>query len=125
MWRMLILLFLFFPLGCSAIRGNIQSVVAEDVKNYETSVQIAKDLLKTWRLNSGFIRGSLGDKLNQFPAEVIKAMNDLDRLAAKKEIDDFDLGYSLGARVRLMGALIQNTLKQYAPEVLKYLPLVF
>jgi hypothetical protein len=95
------------------------------VKNYEASVQIAKDLLKTWRLNSGFIRGSLGDKLNQFPAEAIKAMNDLDRLAAKKEIDDFDLGYSLGARVRLMGAIIQNTLKQYAPEVLKYIPMVF
>jgi hypothetical protein len=122
---MLILLFLFLSLGCSAIRGNIQSIVAEDVKNYEASVQIAKDLLKTWRLNSGFIRGSLGDKLNQFPAEAIKAMNDLDRLAAKKEIDDFDLGYSLGARVRLMGAIIQNTLKQYAPEVLKYIPMVF
>src|SRR4030042_709416 len=120
MWLILILLLLLSSLGCSAIRGNIQAVVAEDVKNYETSVQIAKDLLKTWRLNSGFIRGSLGDRLNQFPAEVIKAMNDLDRLAAKKDIDDFDLGYSLGARVGLMGALITNTLKQYAHEVLKY-----
>ncbi len=124
MWRWILIAILFLSLSaCSAIRKDIKLVVDEDVKNYNASIHISKELLKTWRLNSGFIRGSLGDKINQFPVEVKRAMDELDALAIKPNPDDYDLGYSLGARLRLMGAMITNVLKQYAPDVLKYLPI--
>ena len=52
-------------------------------------------------------------------------MAELDALAEKKDLNDFDLGYSLGTRVRLMGAMVQNIIKQYAPEVLQYFPIAY
>ncbi len=126
-----LLFFLFFVVclalcsGCSYLRSGMVSLSKEDLANAEAMRTTAGNLLSTWKMNSGFIRGALGDKINQFPAEVVKAMAELDALAEKKDLNDFDLGYSLGTRVRLMGAMIQNVVKQYAPEVLQYFPIAF
>lgn len=125
MKKVLIITVLAFSLSCTSIRGNLVSLSEQDIKNAETSRVVAKNLLSTWKLNSGFIRGALGDRINQLPVGVVKALDELDLLAEKTGPNDFDLGYSLGLRVRLLGELVANALKLYAPEVLQYLPLTF
>ena len=123
MKKIFILFLLPLFLGCTAMQKSIISLSKTDIKNAETSRVLAKNLLSTWKINSGFIRGSLGDRINKMPAEIVKAMDELDKISEKTEWNDFELGYSLGVRVRLLGELIINCLKIYAPDVLKYIPL--
>ncbi len=124
--KWILALFLVVSLiGCASIRGDLIQLSQEDLANAEASRTIAKNLLLTWNLNSGFVRGALGDRLNQLPAEAVKAMDELDSLAGKIEWTDNELGRSLGFRVRLLGEVVTNALKLYAPEVLKYLSLAF
>ncbi len=112
--------------GCAGMRGDIVKITEEDKLNAETSRTAAKNLLSTWAVNSGFVRGSLGpDRMNALPMGVVKAMDELDVLAAKTIWTDFELGYSLGLRVRLLSEIVAQALKLYAPEVLRYLPLAF
>jgi hypothetical protein len=120
------MLFAFFMAGCAGTRGDIVKITEEDKLNAETSRTAAENLLSTWSINSGFIRGSLGpDRMNALPMGVVKAMDELDILAAKTTWTDFELGYSLGLRVRLLSEIVAQALKLYAPEVMKYIPLVF
>jgi hypothetical protein len=125
MKKIIILILAFGLIGCGTIRGSLISISEEDLKNAETTRVVAQNLLKTWKINSGFIRGSLGDRINQLPKGVVLAMEELDALADKTTWTDFELGYSVGVRVRLLGELVAQALKLYAPEVLKYIPLVF
>lgn len=112
-------------MGCTSLQKSALKISSVDLKNAEVSRQVAKDLLSTWKLNSGFIRGSLGDGINQFPHEAIQAMDKLDELSEKTEWNDFDLGYSLGARVRLAGELVVQAIKHYFPKLLEYITLPF
>lgn len=123
MKKIFILILLSLCLGCTAMQKSIISLSKTDIKNAETSRILAKNLLSTWKINSGFIRGALGDRINKMPAEIVKAMDELDKISEKTEWNDFELGYSLGVRARLLGELIINCLKIYAPDVLKYIPL--
>ena len=111
-----------FTSGCSVIRKEIVKMGQWDIKNAEASRQVAKDILSTWLLNSGFIRASLGEGMGKLPNQAVKAMDELDLLAAKTEWSDFELGSSLGLRVRMLGSLIVSTLQQYFPGVLKDVP---
>jgi len=108
--------------GCSAIRKEIVNVGQWDVKNAESTRKLAKDFLSTWSLNSGFIRASLGENIGKLPHQAVQAMDELDILATKTEWSDFELGSSLGLRVRMLGSLIVSTLQQYFPNILKDVP---
>ena len=110
--------------ACAGQFQGIGSIGQLDLQNAIETRKLARDLLSTWRLNSGFIRGTLGPKLQELPASIVMAMDELDKLALKdpSQWDDFDLGYSLGVRVRMLSAIIQNALKLYAPEVLQFVP---
>jgi hypothetical protein len=113
-------------IGCSGMRKDIIAIVNEDVKNAEMSRDVAKKMLGTWLINSGFIRGSLGPaRMNELPKGVVDAMDDLDKLAIKKEWTDKELGTSIGLRVRLLSEIVAQALKLYAPEVMKYIPMAF
>lgn len=105
-------------IGCA----TMQVISEQDLKNAETSKIVAKNLLSTWKLNSGFIRGALGTRILELPFQAVSAMNELDELAEKTNLTDYDLGYSLGLRVRALGAVVQEAFRLYAPEILKYLP---
>lgn len=120
--KTLFLLLILFLSGCSTIHDWTSQAGAIDIKNYDASKKLAQDLLKTWQLNSGVIRGALGEKLMEFPAGVVGAMNELDRLSKLETPTDFELGYSLGARVRMLGAIVQEALRLYSPEILKFIP---
>lgn len=112
-------------IGCAGMRGDIVKITEEDKLNAETFRTAAKNLVSTWAINSGFIKGSLGDRINQLPVGVVNAMDELDVLAAKTNWTDFELGYSLGLRIRLLSEIVAQALKLYAPEVLKYIPMTF
>lgn len=111
--------------GCASMGKGIIDIANEDAANAEISKEVANKFLKTWSINSGFVRGSLGDRINQLPVGVVKAMDELDALAAKTSWTDFELGYSLGLRIRLLSEIVAQALKLYAPEVLKYIPMTF
>ena len=120
-----LLLFIFvlvFTPGCSTISRGIVGLGQWDVKNAEATKKMAKDFLSTWPLNSGFIRASLGENIDKLPHQAVKAMDELDALAVKTGWSDFELGSSLGLRVRMLGSLIVATLQQYFPNVLKDIP---
>jgi len=118
-----VLLAFCMAVSCAAIRKDLVKLSEEDLKNAETTRVVAKNLLSTWKLNSGFIKGALGARLNEMPQSVITTLQELDTLADKKDqLTDYDLGYSVGLRVRMLSTMVQQTLKNYAPEVLKYLP---
>jgi len=125
MKKIFILILALCLLGCTSLQKSVIKVSEVDLKNAEASRTAGKNLLSTWKLNSGFIRGTLGDRLNQFPHEAVKAMDELDKLSEKTELNDFDLGYSLGARVRLLGEMVVQALKHYFPKVLEYITLPF
>ncbi len=116
------LLMVMFLASCASIRGDIVAFSKEDLKNATTSRTVAKNLLKTWKLNSGFIRGALGTNIDQLPQQAIQAMNELDKLADKKDLNDYDLGYSLGLRIRALNSVVQEAIRIYAPNILDYLP---
>lgn len=121
----LIIMILFLLSGCAEMRKSIIQITEEDKLNAETSKVAAMNMLSTWLINSGFVRGSLGDRLNQLPVGVIKAMDELDALAVKTQWTDFELGYAIGLRVRLLTEIVAQAIKLYAPEVLKYIPMTF
>jgi hypothetical protein len=124
--KWILILFLVVSLvGCTSLQKSAIKVSKIDLKNAEASRIAGKNLLSTWKLNSGFIRGTLGDRLNQFPHEAVKAMDELDKLAEKTELTDFDLGYSLGARVRLLGEMVVQAIQHYFPKLLEYITLPF
>ena len=110
--------------GCSLYRESLLEMSREDVKNAEAVREAADNFKSTWNLNSGFIRGALGDRINEFPAQFSIAMDELDELAPPEYVplSDYELGYSLGLRVRTLESLVQDALKIYAPDILKYLP---
>ncbi len=128
MKRILLILVLISILsfGCAGMRGDIVKIVDEDAANAVISREVAKKLLSSWLINSGFVRGSLGPgRMAELPKGVVDSMDELDKLAKQTIWTDFELGTSLGLRVRLLSEIVAQALKLYAPEVLRYLPLVF
>jgi len=125
------ILICFVLCGCSTLRENATDISGEEVKNLEAARQVAKDYLAIWHMQSGFIKGALGPRMDEMPAQAVAAINELDQLSEQlnstdpNEIKDYDLGLSLGLRVRLLGAVVQEALKMYAPDVLDLIPLLF
>ncbi len=95
------------------------------MQNAERSRQIARDLMKTWKLNSGFIRDTIGARLYQMPWQFVKTVDDMDALADKPELTDLELGQSLGLRLRMIYLGAQGLVKELAPDLLRYIPAIF
>ena len=119
------IIFLAGLTSCGAIRKDLIKLSESDLKNAETTRIVAQNMLKTWQINSGFIKGVMGLKMMELPAAILNAFEELDALAIKAEkgkLNDFELGYSLGIRIRMLSAVVQQAINQYAPEILQYLP---
>ncbi len=116
------ILALTFVTSCATVRQGFLEVSQEEVKNVETAREVAKNYLEIWPMQSGLIRGALGTSISEMPAVAIVAMDQLDRLASKKdEYTDLELGYSLGLRVRMMNQIVIQALRIFAPDVLTLL----
>lgn len=119
---LILVLVLFFVVGCGAMRKGLIELSKQDVKNAEAVREAATNFLSTWLINSGFIRGALGERIEEFPAQFITAMNRLDTIAVGAPPTDYILGYSLGLRVRTLETLVQEALKAYAPDIFRLIP---
>ncbi len=111
-------------LGC-ATTGNQIDLGKWDKQNAAVTRQYAKDLLETWRLNSGFLRGAIGDEtIKRLPCDCVSAWLQLDILASApiEQLTDYQLGYSLGLRVKMLTQLVLEGIRQYAPQAMKYVP---
>ena len=108
--------------GCAWLRETGIGLTEEDLLNAEAARVIAKNLLETWPINSGFIRGALGPRMKQLPLEVAEAMDELDKYAAQTEWTDYELGYTLGCRVRMLSELVMAAIKSFAPKVFAAMP---
>ena len=124
--------------ACASINPQISKF---DLANYEANKQLAKDQLITWSFNSGFISGmGLTNKI-AFPIKngeelraiinsptALLALNDLDEICKKlgywKDVD-FDLGFSLGTKVRAGSQVAIQFVKDFFPQLMKYAPILF
>lgn len=124
--RMMLLICLTFCLcSCQAMRQTALDISIEEVENAKATREVALNYLKGWPVWSGLIRGALGPQMQELPLQAVEAMNELDDLATNvDECSDHELGYSLGLRIRLLSAVIIETLKFYAPELLEFVPII-
>lgn len=108
------------------VRETAIGISEEEVLNVKAAREVALNYLKIWPIQSGFIKGALGSRIDELPAQAVMAMEELDQLASEdpNTHTDYDLGLSLGLRVRLLGSIVQEALKTYAPDVLDMLPIL-
>lgn len=116
-----IMIFAIAISGCATIRDISET----EIENLVITREIAKNYIEIWPMQSGFIRGAMGDRLNEMPAQAIAALDELDILCEQhpdpNEIDDCNLGRSLGLRFRICSAALKEAISQFAPEILRYL----
>jgi hypothetical protein len=122
---MVAVLALLLVTGCAMTRQCAKAISTENVKNAETIREVSQNCLSVWNIQSGFIKGALGYRINELPNEAIEAIKELDRLASLPELTDYELGLFLGLKVRLLSSVVQKTLEKYAPDVIDLMPLVF
>lgn len=126
MRRLIVLIIpLLFFAGCALTRQGATEISTENVKNAETIKEVSLNCLSVWPIQSGFIKGALGNRINELPNEAIQAIDELDRLAELPEQTDYELGLFLGLKVRMLSSVVQETLEKYAPDVIDLLPLIF
>lgn len=117
--------------GCQSMRNTAIGISESEVKNLYATQIVARNYLKIWPMQSGFIHGLMAHRQGEFPEHVVEAINELDQLAADlaatdpNEINDYDLGISLGYRVRLIGAVVEETVRAYSPDLLDVIPILY
>ena len=117
--------------GCAVAREGAIKVSASEVKNNVAAKEVALNYLEIWPMQSGFIHGLMEHRQGEFPEHVVDAINKLDDLSSKLNTNDpnlildYDLGLSLGLRVRLIGAVAEEVVRAYAPDLLALVPLLF
>ena len=126
MKKLMIFLVCVVLCGCATLRKSAIDISIEEVENAKATREVAINYLQIWPIQSGFIKGALGHRMDEFPAQAVEAIKELDQLAANDPNDmvDYELGLSLGLRVRLLGSVVLEALKTYAPDVLELLPLI-
>ncbi len=122
---LLVCLSLLILSGCSPIRQTAIGISVENVKNAEAMREVSMNCLSVWQIQSGFIKGALGNRINELPNEAVEAIVELDRLAELSEQTDYELGLFLGLKVRLLSSVVSIALEKYAPDLIEYLTLAF
>ena len=117
--------------GCSALREAATDISGEEVLNLGATRKVAIDYVTIWPMQSGFIKGVLGTRMDEMPAQDVEAIEELDQIAElingmdPNDVKDHDLGKSLGLRLRLLGSVVKEALKRYAPSAVEYITLLF
>ena len=125
MKSLMVVLALLLVTGCEMTRQTATDISTENIKNTETMKEISQSCISVWLVQSGFIKGALGSRINELPNEATEAIDELDRLAGLPERSDYELGLFLGLKVRLSSSVLRVTLEKYSPNVGEILPLVF
>lgn len=122
---MLVMLVTLLVAGCSVVRQQGVDLSVENIKNAEAIREISLNCISVWPIQSGFIKGVLGDRINELPAETLGALKELDRLAEQTEQTDYELGWFLGTKVRILKFVIQTAIEKYVPDIVEFLKIVF
>ena len=118
-----LVLLLLLTSGCGFFRRSIIKLSEEDLKNAEVARTVAKNCISTWSINSNFIRSALGSSVGMLPADAVKAMEEMDKLVPNKDnLTDPEVGQVLGYKALFLSKVVQYSVKQIAPSVLKLLP---
>lgn len=135
LWRAVLLAvvciaFLIVLCGCAMIRESAIKVSESEIKNAVAVREVAANYLSIWPIQSGFIKGAIGPRMDELPAQVVAAMEELDKLAEQYASDpegmqDYALGQSLGLRVRMLSSIVAEALSFYMPEALDFAPFLF
>ncbi len=111
--------------GCTQMRQSVIDLSVESRKNAETMREVSTSCIAVWQIQSGFLRGALGARINELPKEVIEALDELDRIALMPDIDDYHIGMFLGLKVALLNSVVQVAIQKYAPDLIDYVSLAF
>lgn len=121
----IVLMLAIFISGCSGLRSTALELSVENIENAEAVREISSNCISVWPVQSGFIKGVLGDRINELPKETIEAIQELDRLAEQTERTDHELGIFLGTKIRILKFIIQAAIERYVPDVVEILPIIF
>lgn len=127
MRKLLLVAVMVLIAGCALTRQTAIDISSEEVENMDAVRVVARNYLSIWPMQSGAIRAALGSRIDALPAQAVEAMDELDDLAAVDDPNsytDYQLGASLGLRVRILCDLVVEALKMYAPDVLEVVPLL-
>jgi hypothetical protein len=110
---LLVVSILFLSLGCA-------SSIIDLTKNYQASSTAVREFAtisaKDWKLGTGIIMGALGqDALPQWVSLEITRVN---TWITDGPLDDYQLGYTVGLRLRLAAPVIRAAIQQYAPQLM-------
>ncbi len=116
--------------GCAPIRKNAIKLSETEVKNLAATQIVARNYLTIWPMQSGFLHGLMAHRQDEMPEHIVDAISQLDDLSEMMLADpnnmlDYDLGLTLGLRVRMIGAIVEEVVDIYAPDMLSVVPLLF
>ncbi len=115
-------------------------IIKFDKQNYDANLALAKETLKTWSFNSGFISCvGLADKI-KFPintageakailqsSQITLGIAELDEIAKKRGVwldEDYDYGCTLGIKARTATLATIDILKLF-PTIAPYITGIF
>jgi len=120
--------------------GASPQIIKFDKENYNANLALAKETLKTWSFNSGFISCvGLADKM-KFPinsagearsilqsSQITLGIAELDEIAKKRGVwsdEDYDYGCTLGIKARTATLATMDILKLF-PTIAPYITGIF
>ena len=117
--KIVLLVVCFAMCGCSA----------ENMMEFR---KIAKDCSASWPATSGVIGGLTGHRQDEYPEHVVAAIIEMNELTRKinsaadpNEISDYELGRVIGLRGRILGPFFEGLLREYLPDMVDLVPLLF
>ncbi|MBU2051325.1 MAG: hypothetical protein KKH61_20450, partial [Gammaproteobacteria bacterium] len=113
MKKLILLSLIILMSGCAA---SIRDLTADYQESSSAVREFATITAEDWKLGTGIILGAIDKSLlPSWVEEEILAMN------AKIDagpLNDFDLGYMVGLRLRLGSPILKAAIEQYAPGIL-------
>ena len=108
-----LLLALFSVLAFTSCAATLEQYQESSTQARQAAQITAKD----WLFGSGIIRGALPS--DALPSWVEEELSKVDAWCESgEELGDYQLGYSVGLRLRLAGPVARAAINQYAPGIL-------
>ena len=108
---------LLVVLALVACAGNIQDITDKYTSSSLAVKHFARITSQDWLFGSGIIQGALQEPM--LPAWVFEELQKVDAWFLEgKELNEWELGYLVGLRLRLAAPVIKAAIEQYAPGII-------
>ena len=108
--------------GCAWFRKTAIKGIDEYVATVETEKKVTRKLLGVWTYRSCQLKAALGPRRGSLPGDALKAWDELDKLAKKKELTDCELGTASGCWILGTYEVVRKAIQLIAPDVIGLLP---